>query len=54
VIAHCACERGCPACVGPQEEVGSSGKEIARAVLEHLVSGAALAPAPVEEEAAAP
>jgi DEAD/DEAH box helicase domain-containing protein len=48
VVAHCGCARGCPACVGPPEEVGTLGKEIARAVLAHLVAGAELEPAPVE------
>jgi len=39
VVANCACRRGCPGCVGPVEEVGSLGKQTARAVLEHLASG---------------
>jgi len=53
VVAHCACGRGCPACVGPPEEVGALGKETARAVLEHLVRGPELAEAalPAEVEA---
>ncbi len=54
VVAHCACERGCPACVGPPEAVGALGKETAQAVLEHLASGPDLAPAPIEEEVATP
>lgn len=37
VIERCACERGCPACVGPVEEVGYLGKETAAAVLRHYV-----------------
>ncbi len=49
VVAHCACERGCPGCVGPPEEVGSLGKELARGILERLVEGSALVPAPVED-----
>lgn len=49
VVAHCACGRGCPACVGPPEEVGALGKETARAVLEHLVAGPDLAPATIED-----
>jgi DEAD/DEAH box helicase domain-containing protein len=39
VVLHCACERGCPACVGPPEEVGPLGRETARAVLAHIASG---------------
>ncbi|MFN0008946.1 MAG: DEAD/DEAH box helicase [Planctomycetota bacterium] len=53
VVAHCACGRGCPACVGPPEEVGALGKETALAVLEHLVRGPELAIAQVPEEVAA-
>lgn len=40
VLARCACTHGCPACVGPAEEVGLLGKETALRVLEHLVGGA--------------
>lgn len=39
VLAYCACERGCPACIGPRDEVGERGKECAQRVLEHLVRG---------------
>jgi len=42
VIARCACTHGCPACVGPTEEVGMLGKETARRILEHLLAGPAL------------
>jgi DEAD/DEAH box helicase domain-containing protein len=52
VVARCACERGCPACVGPLEEVGPLGKETATRVLEHLVQLARaerLAPAAAED-----
>jgi len=51
VIARCACTHGCPACVGPLEEVGALGKETARAILEHLLAGARLEPRAVEDEA---
>ena len=39
VVRACACEGGCPACVGPRAEVGPFGKETVRRILEHLVSG---------------
>ena len=50
VVDRCACERGCPACVGPPEEVGLLGKELARAVLAHLATGPELGDAATEEE----
>ncbi len=43
VVLRCACTHGCPACVGPVEEVGQLGKETALRVLEHLVHGAGAA-----------
>lgn len=39
VARACRCQAGCPACVGPPEEVGPLGKETAVRVLEHLVGG---------------
>ena len=36
LIRRCACERGCPSCVGPIGEVGERGKEAALRVLEAL------------------
>ena len=33
VVAECACEQGCPACVGPPGEMGVSGKAEAAALL---------------------
>ena len=42
IVAHCACENGCPACVGPIEEVGPLGKPVARTILEYLLEGASL------------
>jgi len=33
LISQCACESGCPACVGPIGEVGERGKQVARALL---------------------
>jgi DEAD/DEAH box helicase domain-containing protein len=50
VVAHCACERGCPACVGPAEEVGMLGKETALAVLTHFVQGGSFEPGELEPE----
>ncbi|MEM7308155.1 MAG: DEAD/DEAH box helicase [Planctomycetota bacterium] len=41
VVAACACERGCPGCVGTVEEVGPRGKATAQRVLEHLAEGPA-------------
>jgi len=46
VATRCACRAGCPACVGPPEEVGPLGKETALRVLAHLASGPA--PRPIE------
>jgi len=36
VVRHCACDRGCPGCVGPVEEVGAHGKETAERILAHF------------------
>ncbi len=35
LILHCACENGCPSCVGPVMEVGEQGKKSAVAILRH-------------------
>src|SRR5438105_5096730 len=43
LVAQCACEGGCPSCVGPALEVGEEGK----AVTLRLLELAALVPAPV-------
>ncbi len=37
LIEACPCEDGCPSCVGPPGEVGSRGKEVARALLRSLL-----------------
>jgi DEAD/DEAH box helicase domain-containing protein len=47
VLERCACEHGCPACIGPLEEVGPLGKETARAVLALLDEGPELVPAAI-------
>lgn len=39
LIEECHCERGCPSCVGPPVEVGSSGKQSAYVILKELVGG---------------
>jgi len=52
VLERCPCELGCPACIGPVEEVGALGKQTALAVLVHLDRGPALAPAPIDEAGA--
>ncbi len=52
VLARCACENGCPGCIGPLEEVGPLGKETALAVLGFLESGPEFVSAPVEPELA--
>lgn len=52
VVVNCECEQGCPACVGPVEEVGPLGKETARLVLEHfdgVLKRGALEPAEIED-----
>jgi DEAD/DEAH box helicase domain-containing protein len=36
LLAACACEAGCPSCVGPVGEVGERGKEVAGAILRGL------------------
>ncbi|MFT7486601.1 MAG: DEAD/DEAH box helicase domain-containing protein [Candidatus Paceibacteria bacterium] len=50
VAQGCACRNGCPACVGPVEEVGPLGKETAVRILGHLVRGPDLCSVDVPEE----
>ena len=45
LIEGCACEAGCPACVGPVGEIGDRGKQVALEVLGRLT-------VPVEHRAA--
>lgn len=49
VVLACGCERGCPACVGPVEEVGPLGKETATKILRHLARGPAPRAVALEE-----
>jgi DEAD/DEAH box helicase domain-containing protein len=37
VIRDCSCESGCPSCVGPEIEVGKSGKKNVLQLLEHTL-----------------
>jgi DEAD/DEAH box helicase domain-containing protein len=37
LIRACRCAEGCPSCVGPVGEVGSRGKEVARALLDAIL-----------------
>ena len=37
LVASCACQSGCPSCVGPLGEVGERGKEVAGRMLGELV-----------------
>jgi DEAD/DEAH box helicase domain-containing protein len=46
VVVSCPCERGCPGCVGPLEEVGEVGKRTTALLLDFLL-GAPL-PEPVD------
>ena len=41
LIASCACEKGCPSCVGPAGEGNERVKEAALAILERLTGVAA-------------
>jgi DEAD/DEAH box helicase domain-containing protein len=50
VVQACACARGCPACVGPRQEVGETAKRTALVVLDFLL-GAPL-PEPVAQPGA--
>jgi DEAD/DEAH box helicase domain-containing protein len=38
LLASCACEAGCPSCVGPAGETGSGAKQAAMRILAELVS----------------
>jgi DEAD/DEAH box helicase domain-containing protein len=49
VLERCSCQLGCPACVGPLEEVGALGKETALGLLRHLEGGEPLGCMELEE-----
>jgi DEAD/DEAH box helicase domain-containing protein len=49
LIARCACENGCPTCVGPIGETGPQAKAVALRLLDHLVGRAAALPVSVDE-----
>jgi DEAD/DEAH box helicase domain-containing protein len=38
MLRNCACDAGCPACVGPVGEVGERGKEVAARILKELTT----------------
>jgi len=38
LIITCGCEKGCPSCVGPIDEVGIKGKESALLILKEALS----------------
>jgi DEAD/DEAH box helicase domain-containing protein len=40
LLAGCACESGCPSCVGPVGEVGEKGKDVAARAVAALLAGA--------------
>jgi len=43
LIGGCACDHGCPSCVGPQGDVGPQSKIVALALLDHLLGAAPIA-----------
>ena len=49
VLRRCECRHGCPACVGPADEVGVLGKETAITILEHFARSGALTDAALPE-----
>jgi DEAD/DEAH box helicase domain-containing protein len=46
LVAACACEAGCPSCVGPASEVGANGKAATLTLVRGLQIAAAAHPAP--------
>lgn len=39
LVGHCACQDGCPSCVGPGGENGAGGKQEALALLQAMITG---------------
>jgi len=39
LIAGCGCENGCPSCVGPADETGERGKELALELIRRTLAG---------------
>jgi DEAD/DEAH box helicase domain-containing protein len=40
LIGSCACDHGCPTCVGPVGESGPLAKQVALAILDRLLAPA--------------
>ncbi len=38
IVTTCPCEKGCPSCVGPETEIGPTGKRMAENLLQQLLS----------------
>ncbi len=49
VLEACACQDGCPGCIGPPESTGQGAKALARTVLAHLAKGTAPAEAELDD-----
>ena len=37
IVTTCPCEKGCPSCVGPETEIGPTGKQMAEKLLQQLL-----------------
>ncbi len=37
IVTSCPCEKGCPSCVGPETEIGPTGKQMAERLLKRLL-----------------
>lgn len=51
LIAGCACQSGCPACVGPVQEVGETGKQLAMQLVKEAAQSFSSATLSMEQEA---
>jgi DEAD/DEAH box helicase domain-containing protein len=54
IVDTCACDKGCPSCVGPVGTVGPYGKEVARRLLKALVAAGKQTPERVPRDLAPP